>query len=67
MDNSPSAINPYNDLPTIRLLAQDGGELGLVSQRAAGKLLRLARADLLLELPPAVRTQPSRPKRPFTG
>ncbi len=50
-----SAVNPFNDQPSVRLLAQDGGPLRLVSQREAGRLLRVGQAELLLEVPPAVR------------
>jgi hypothetical protein len=53
-DGSP-ATNPFNDLPTVRLLDQGGAEMRLVSQREAGRLLRVGQAELLLETPPAVR------------
>jgi hypothetical protein len=56
MMTSPApAVNPYNDRPTVRVLDQDGAELGLISQRAAGRLLRGGEAELLLEVPAAVR------------
>jgi hypothetical protein len=50
-----SSGNPYNDLPTIRLLDGCGAALGHVSQREAARLLRADQAELVLEVPPAVR------------
>jgi exonuclease 3'-5' domain-containing protein 2 len=55
MDSTLAPGNPYNDLPTVRLLDQDGAALGLVSQREAGRLLRAGLAELVLEVPPGVR------------
>jgi hypothetical protein len=55
MDGTAAAGNPYNDLPTVRLLDQGGARLGSVSQRTAAQLLRRGLAELLLEVPPAVR------------
>jgi hypothetical protein len=55
MDKPTGAGNPYNDLLTVRLLDQGGAELGLISQRQAGLLLRSEDAELVLEVPPAVR------------
>jgi hypothetical protein len=55
MDRQTSADNPYNDLPTVGLLDQVGAPLGHVSQRAAGRLLRTGRAELVLGVPPSVR------------
>jgi hypothetical protein len=52
--NAPST-NPFNDQPTVRLLDQAGVELSLVSQRDAAKLLRAGHADLVFEVPPAIR------------
>jgi hypothetical protein len=54
MDQS-SSINPFNDLPTVRLLDAGGTERALVSQRTASRLLRAEQAELVLEVPPAVR------------
>jgi hypothetical protein len=48
-------VNPFNDLPTIGLLDQGGAALGPISQREAGRLLRRGQAELLLQVPPAVR------------
>jgi hypothetical protein len=53
MDDSPST-NPFNDRPTVRLFDQAGVELGTISQREAGRLLRRGHADLVLDVPPAV-------------
>jgi hypothetical protein len=47
--------NPYNDLPTVCLLDQGGAHLDTVSQREAGRLLRWGLAELVLDVPPAVR------------
>jgi hypothetical protein len=55
MDKVPCAGNPYNDRPTVRLLDECGAEVGLVSQREAGRLLRCGAGELVLEVPPAVR------------
>jgi hypothetical protein len=55
MDQTPAAGNPYNDRPSVRLLDQEGRELDRLSQREAGRLLRTGQADLVLEVPPAVR------------
>jgi hypothetical protein len=55
MGGNPAAGNPYNDRPTVRLLDQGGAELAAVSQRAAGRLLRRGLAELVAEVPPAVR------------
>src|SRR3954454_24079365 len=55
MDDALTPDQPFNDRPTVRLLDQDGAFLGHVSQRRAGLLLRTGQADLLLEVPPAVR------------
>jgi hypothetical protein len=54
MTDQPAG-NPFNDQPTVRLLTASGDDLGLVSQRAAGRLLRRGHADLVLQVPPAVR------------
>lgn len=48
-------VNPDNDRPTVRLLDEAGGPLGLVSQREAARLLRTGQADLVLATPPGVR------------
>jgi exonuclease 3'-5' domain-containing protein 2 len=48
-------VNPFNDLPTVGLLDQAGTVLGQISQREAGQLLRRAHAELILQVPPAVR------------
>jgi hypothetical protein len=55
MNDSAPTTNPFNDLPTVRLLDQSGAELRQVSQREAARLLRVGQAELLLEVPPAVR------------
>lgn len=55
MDTSPDTGNPYNDQPTIALFDPDGGPLGHVSQRVASKMLRTGQAELLVQVPPAVR------------
>src|SRR4051794_12866006 len=55
MDRDSGAGNPYNDLPTVRLLDRGGAGLGHVSQRAAARLLRRGDAELVLEVPTAVR------------
>jgi hypothetical protein len=57
---TPTSTNPYNDQPTVRLLDQGGADLGLISQREAGKLLRCDLAELVLQVPPAVRLSISR-------
>jgi hypothetical protein len=48
-------VNPFNDLPTVGLLDQAGAPLEPISQRAAGRLLRRGCAELILQVPPAVR------------
>jgi hypothetical protein len=48
-------VNPFNDLPTVGLLDQTGAALESISQRAAGRLLRRGQAELILQVPPAVR------------
>ncbi len=55
MDRPSSHLNPFNDLPTVRLLDAGGAEQARISQRTAGRLLRAGQADLVLEVPPAVR------------
>src|SRR5947208_637577 len=55
MSSTPAGGNPYNDRPTVRLLGQSGEPLGHVSQREAARLLRRGQAELVLEVPPAVR------------
>jgi hypothetical protein len=55
MDTPPAGGNPYNDLPTIRLRDGEDGDLGLLSQRQAARLVRAGRAVLVLEVPPVVR------------
>src|SRR5262245_30441772 len=54
MDSNPPTVNPYNDLPTVRLLDQGGGEIARLSQREASRRLRAGHGRLLIESPPAV-------------
>jgi hypothetical protein len=49
------AGNPFNDRPTVGLLEEGGALLGHVSQREASRLLRRGLAELVLEVPPAIR------------
>ena len=55
MSKSTTPSNPFNDQPTVRLLGPGGEERGLISQRMASRLLRNDRAELVLEVPPAIR------------
>ena len=50
-----SGGNPYNERPTVRLLDPTGAALGQVSQREAVRMLRAGAAELVFEVPPAVR------------
>jgi hypothetical protein len=54
-ERTASGLNPYNDLPTVGLRDESGSDLGQISQREAGRLLRRGWAELILEVPPAVR------------
>jgi hypothetical protein len=68
MSSAATAVNPFNDLPTVRLLESGGTEVGRgrISQREASRLLRCGAAELLLEAPPAVRllTPPEEERAP---
>src|SRR5439155_25684678 len=55
MSKTTTPINPFNDQPTVRLLDQAGALVDLISQRTASRLLRNDHAELVLEVPPAVR------------
>jgi hypothetical protein len=46
---------PFNDRTTVHLLSAAGQLLGLVSQRDAARLLRGGEAELVLDVPPAIR------------
>ncbi len=61
-DRTSSAVNPFNDLPTVGLLDQAGEPLEPLSQRAAARLLRRGWAELVLQVPPAVRLTISTPE-----
>src|SRR5262245_12516038 len=52
---SEAAGNPFNDQPTIRLLDRADAEVRRIGQREAARLLRAGMADLVFDLPPAVR------------